>query len=94
MRVIGEVPEWTIGAVSKTVVVLGPPWVRIPPSPLKYSPQHGVQDKLLYANLNESLEMIWGQVWERLWLNLSKNDLRMDRSVPGRYRLISGFTFG
>ena len=30
---IGEVPEWTIGAVSKTVVGLGPPWVRIPPSP-------------------------------------------------------------
>ena len=29
----GEVPEWTIGAVSKTVVVLGLPWVRIPPSP-------------------------------------------------------------
>ena len=34
MRVLGEVPEWTIGAVSKTVVVFGPPWVRIPPSPL------------------------------------------------------------
>jgi hypothetical protein len=27
------VPEWLNGAVSKTVVVLGPPWVRIPPSP-------------------------------------------------------------
>ena len=29
----GEVPEWSIGAVSKTVVGLRPPWVRIPPSP-------------------------------------------------------------
>ena len=30
----GEVPERPIGAVSKTVVAFGPPWVRIPPSPL------------------------------------------------------------
>jgi hypothetical protein len=30
----GEVPEWTIGAVSKTVVAARLPWVRIPPSPL------------------------------------------------------------
>jgi putative endonuclease len=29
----GEVPEWPIGAVSKTVVGFRPPWVRIPPSP-------------------------------------------------------------
>ena len=29
----GEVPEWSIGAVSKTVVGASPPWVRIPPSP-------------------------------------------------------------
>ena len=30
----GEVPEWSIGAVSKAVVLLaGVPWVRIPPSP-------------------------------------------------------------
>ena len=29
----GEVPEWPIGAVSKTVVRVSVPWVRIPPSP-------------------------------------------------------------
>jgi hypothetical protein len=29
----GEVPEWPNGAVSKTVVPLWAPWVRIPPSP-------------------------------------------------------------
>ena len=29
----GEVPEWPIGAVSKTVDLLRGPWVRIPPSP-------------------------------------------------------------
>ena len=29
----GEVPEWSIGTVSKTVVPLRVPWVRIPPSP-------------------------------------------------------------
>ena len=29
----GEVPEWPIGAVSKTVVPSRVPWVRIPPSP-------------------------------------------------------------
>ncbi len=29
----GEVPEWSIGAVSKTVEPLRAPWVRIPPSP-------------------------------------------------------------
>src|SRR5262245_42178159 len=29
----GEVPEWPNGAVSKTVVPLRVPWVRIPPSP-------------------------------------------------------------
>ena len=29
----GGVPEWLIGAVSKTVVRLGVPWVRIPPPP-------------------------------------------------------------
>ena len=32
--IIGEVPEWTIGALSKSVVALRSPWVRIPPSPL------------------------------------------------------------
>lgn len=31
----GEVPEWSIGAVSKTVVPLRVPRVRIPASPLK-----------------------------------------------------------
>ncbi len=29
----GEVPEWSIGAVSKTVERESVPWVRIPPSP-------------------------------------------------------------
>ena len=29
----GEVPEWSNGAVSKTVDRLRDPWVRIPPSP-------------------------------------------------------------
>src|SRR5215207_543351 len=29
----GEVPEWSIGTVSKTVVRASVPWVRIPPSP-------------------------------------------------------------
>ncbi len=29
----GEVPEWSIGAVSKTVDRASGPWVRIPPSP-------------------------------------------------------------
>jgi hypothetical protein len=29
----GGVPEWSIGAVSKTVVGVTPPWVRIPPPP-------------------------------------------------------------
>ena len=29
----GEVPEWSIGTVSKTVVPSRVPWVRIPPSP-------------------------------------------------------------
>jgi integrase len=29
----GEVPEWSIGTVSKTVVPAMVPWVRIPPSP-------------------------------------------------------------
>ena len=33
-RCSGEVPEWTIGTVSKTVVPSGVPWVRIPPSPI------------------------------------------------------------
>jgi hypothetical protein len=30
---LGEVPEWSIGTVSKTVVRASVPWVRIPPSP-------------------------------------------------------------
>ena len=33
MRGAGEVPEWSIGTVSKTVVRVCVPWVRIPPSP-------------------------------------------------------------
>jgi hypothetical protein len=31
----GEMPEWSIGAVSKTVVLFGVPGVRIPLSPQK-----------------------------------------------------------
>jgi hypothetical protein len=33
--IIGEVPEWSIGAVSKTVEPFGVPRVRIPLSPQK-----------------------------------------------------------
>src|SRR5215216_2600348 len=33
----GEVPEWSIGTVSKTVVRASVPWVRIPPSPPPYA---------------------------------------------------------
>lgn len=39
----GEMPEWSIGAVSKTVVPLRVPRVRIPVSPLisqKYNENH------------------------------------------------------
>ena len=32
-KLSGEVPEWSNGAVSKTVVRASGPWVRIPPSP-------------------------------------------------------------
>ena len=32
-HICGEVPEWSNGAVSKTVVLVIVPWVRIPPSP-------------------------------------------------------------
>ena len=31
--IYGEVPEWSNGAVSKTVDRASGPWVRIPPSP-------------------------------------------------------------
>src|SRR6266404_527912 len=34
----GEVPEWSIGTVSKTVVRASVPWVRIPPSPPIFAP--------------------------------------------------------
>src|SRR6185503_20017242 len=34
----GEVPERSIGTVSKTVVRATVPWVRIPPSPPEYDP--------------------------------------------------------
>jgi hypothetical protein len=33
----GEMPEWSIGAVSKTVVPLQVPRVRIPVSPPKFT---------------------------------------------------------
>ena len=33
MNADGEVPEWSNGTVSKTVVRVTVPWVRIPPSP-------------------------------------------------------------
>jgi hypothetical protein len=32
-KVLGEVPEWSIGPVSKTGDPARDPWVRIPPSP-------------------------------------------------------------
>jgi hypothetical protein len=35
LRRLGEMPEWSIGAVSKTVVLLRAPGVRIPLSPPK-----------------------------------------------------------
>ena len=35
----GEVPEWSIGTVSKTVVGASSPWVRIPPSPPRAAPR-------------------------------------------------------
>ena len=35
LKIKGEVPEWSIGAVSKTVDQLAGPRVRIPASPLK-----------------------------------------------------------
>src|SRR5215207_4899947 len=35
----GEVPEWSIGTVSKTVVRASVPWVRIPPSPPTFAAQ-------------------------------------------------------
>ncbi len=35
---LGEVAEWLNVTVSKTVVRLGVPWVRIPPSPQDDSP--------------------------------------------------------
>jgi hypothetical protein len=34
LRAFGEVPEWSNGTVSKTVVRVTVPWVRIPPSPI------------------------------------------------------------
>ncbi len=34
----GGVPEWSNGAVSKTVVRLRVPWVRIPPPPPRFTP--------------------------------------------------------
>src|SRR5260370_39632829 len=37
-RRAGEVPEWSIGTVSKTVVRASVPWVRIPPSPPACAP--------------------------------------------------------
>src|SRR5882757_7434471 len=36
-RRAGEVPEWSIGTVSKTVVRASVPWVRIPPSPPSFA---------------------------------------------------------
>ena|SRR5713101_1999232 len=53
----GEVPEWSIGTVSKTVVRASVPWVRIPPSPpfcfaLRYENVRALADKN-YALLKE-----------------------------------------
>src|SRR5215471_20128008 len=49
-RRAGEVPEWSIGTVSKTVVRASVPWVRIPPSPPTYAAQQrGCPPKLVRA---------------------------------------------
>ena len=37
----GEVPERLNGALSKSVVAVRSPWVRIPPSPLLAAPSEG-----------------------------------------------------
>ena len=42
----GELPEWSNGAVSKTVVPLGVPRVRIPHSPPVFSPDLSLTDPL------------------------------------------------
>ena len=51
----GEVPEWPIGTVSKTVVGASLPWVRIPPSP----PDTPVTVKQGTSGRSESRESAW-----------------------------------
>ena len=46
MRYAGEVPEWSNGAVSKTVVCFCGPRVRIPPSPLIVESVRNIQGLL------------------------------------------------
>ena len=45
LRTRGEVPEWSNGAVSKTVVPARVPWVRIPPSPPSFPSSSDAVDR-------------------------------------------------
>ena len=45
----GEMPEWSIGAVSKTVVLAREPRVRIPLSPPKQKPRKNAGFYIFYA---------------------------------------------
>src|SRR3546814_2401225 len=51
----GEVPEWSLGTVSKTVVPLRVPWVRIPPSPPYSLPFRSNSRRLGYAAVSATL---------------------------------------
>ena len=51
--IIGEVPEWSIGAVSKTVVPLRVPRVRIPASPQSESCKFKTCSFSSYNKLND-----------------------------------------
>jgi hypothetical protein len=46
---LGEVSEWPKETVSKTVVGVSPPWVRIPPSPPDYPLKKGISAVLVRA---------------------------------------------
>jgi hypothetical protein len=55
--ITGEMPEWSIGAVSKTVVPFGVPRVRIPLSPQKkINPAAKLRDFILKGD-SSSLEV-------------------------------------
>ena len=59
----GEVPEWSIGTVSKTVVRASVPWVRIPPSPPKF---FVVRRHEAVRLLIENSRLILAGAWDRL----------------------------